>query len=282
MWILLVLLYGLLKGIRDVVKKLALKKSSTIEVLLVYTLLSFLIVIPTSKDAFLIDTSKLLPIAFKSFVVFVAWICSFEAIKKLPVSLVGVLDLSRVLFATSLGVLVLKETMRGNQYIGLFLVCIGLLSLKMSSTNGIKNDEDVKAVYILMVLASCILNATSGLMDKILMKSVTSGQLQFWYMGFLVIYYSLFALIRKQKISINAFKNVWIWLLAILFVIGDRSLFIANADPASKVTVMTLVKQSACLVTIIGGKFIFKEKHIIKKILCAAVVVAGICIAAYK
>ena len=73
----------------------------------------------------------------------------------------------------------------------------------------------------------------------------------------------------------SALKNHWIWLLAVLFVIADRCLFIANADPDSKVTVMTLIKQSSCFVTIIAGKFIFHEKKILHKFLCACIIVAG-------
>ena len=46
----------------------------------------------------------------------------------------------------------------------------------------------------------------------------------------------------------------------------------------SRVTVMTLIKQSGCVVTILAGKFIFKEKNIGYKLFCAAVIVAGIVI----
>lgn len=41
---------------------------------------------------------------------------------------------------------------------------------------------------------------------------------------------------------------------------------------------MTLLKQSGCIVTILAGKFIFKEKNIGYKLFCAAVIVAGIVI----
>lgn len=51
MWIWLVLLYGVLKGVREIVKKKALEQNSTIEVLFMYTFLSFAIVLPTAKQA---------------------------------------------------------------------------------------------------------------------------------------------------------------------------------------------------------------------------------------
>ena len=67
--------------------------------------------------------------------------------------------------------------------------------------------------------------------------------------------------------------------MAVMFVVADRSLFLANAMAESKVTVMTLIKQSGCLVTILGGKFVFHEKNIGYKLLCAGVIVAGIVVA---
>ena len=126
------------------------------------------------------------------------------------------------------------------------------------------------------------MNSISGFMDKILMKDITSSQLQFWYMLFIVFYYMLYILIKREKLSLSVLKNVWVWVLAILFVIGDKCLFIANANPESKISVMTLIKQSACIVTILGGKFIFKETGIGWKLLCASVVIAGIVLGVLK
>ncbi|MGN0381246.1 MAG: hypothetical protein ACI4EP_05145, partial [Suilimivivens sp.] len=61
-------------------------------------------------------------------------------------------------------------------------------------------------------------------------------------------------------------------------VAADKALFIANGMEQSRITVMTLLKQSGCIVTILAGKFIFKEKNIGYKLFCAAVIVAGIVI----
>lgn len=278
MWILYVLFYGLMKGARDVVKKIALDKNNFIEILVAYTGISLLMVVPTAGDALEMDKHFFIYIALKAFVIFLAWICSFKAIKKLPVSVVGLIDLSRVLYATLLGVIILGEVMKGTQYIGLALVCLGLLVLKYVSTTPTdsKNHEDIKTVYVLLALASCVLNATSGLMDKILMKDISSSQLQFWYMLFLFFYYIIFVIFTRAKISLSVLKNGWVWLLSIMFVLADKALFIANANPESRVTVMTLIKQSCCIVTIIGGKLIFKEKNILKKMLCAAIIISGI------
>lgn len=301
-WMLLVLLYGLLKGSREIAKKLAMNKNSVMEVLVVYTILSFIFVIPQAPKAGGLEPKFYGLIAIKSFCIFIAWICSFRSLKKLPVSLYGILDLSRVLFATFFGVALLDEVLSPYQISGLIIVCSGLLLLKfkppflrkifkieensstklpLASENSTTNVYPVW-IYVAMALISCLLNAVSGFMDKVLMKDISSSQLQFWYMLFLVIYYLIYILITREKIGLSVFKNIWVWILAVMFVIGDKALFIANGMADSRITIMTLIKQSGCIVTIIGGKFIFKEKNTAYRFFCAAVIICGIVLGVVK
>ncbi len=305
-WIPLVLLYGLLKGGREIAKKKAMEKNTVMEVLFVYTLMSFVFVLPQAGQAGGMEPRFFALIALKSFVMFLAWIFGFYSLKKMPVSLYGVLSLSRVLFATFSGVIFLHETLAGNQIAGLVIVCAGLLLLRVNprkketpgtlpqapKTEQTAPDQPapaatptpkpVKPIFIILAFASCILNAVSGFMDKILMRDVTSSQLQFWYMLFLIIYYGIYVLIKRIKISRSVFKNGWVWALAIMFVIGDKALFIANGMPQSRITIMTLIKQSACLVTIIGGKIFFKEDRILYRLFCAAIILGGIALSLFS
>lgn len=284
MWMWLVLLYGVFKGFREIVKKKALEKNSTIEVLFLYTLLAFLMVLPDAKNAFGMEPKYYFYIALKSFVIFLAWMFSFKAIKKMPISLYGVLDLSRVLFATLLGVVVLQEVLGVFQMIGLALVSMGLLLLKYKpgarAGKLAESGENVDIKLVVIAFASCMLNAVSGLMDKILMKDISSSQLQFWYMLFLVLMYLAFIFVTRTPVRMGSvLKNYWIWILSILFVIADRALFVANGMADSRITVMTLIKQSGCIVTILAGRFIFHEKNTGHKLVCAAIIIAGIVIA---
>lgn len=283
MWIWLVLLYGVLKGVREIVKKKALEQNSTIEVLFMYTFLSFAIVLPTAKQAMGVEPRFYFYIAMKSFVIFLAWMCSFRAIKRMPISLYGVLDLSRVLFATLLGVIVLQETLGFAQAVGLVFVSAGLLFLKYKPKSlreaGGLAGEKVEAKFVVMAFLSCLLNALSGLLDKLLMRDITSSQLQFWYLLFLTLFYLAFILISRTPVNWKrAVCNKWVWLLSLLIVIADRALFVANGMEGSKVTVMTLLKQAGCVVTILAGRFLFREKNTGHKLVCAAIIIAGIVI----
>lgn len=279
---LLVLVYGLIKGIREICKKKALEKNSVIEVLLVYTFISFLICIPQFSEAKGLTINQYFWVAVKAFIIFIAWIAGFKAVKNLPISLCGVLDLSRVLFASLLGVLVLGEQITIYKAVGLLFVSIGLLFLKFNpfvkKESLLASDSKPSTFCVFLAFLSCILNAVSGLMDKILMKEINSSQLQFWYVLFMVIFYALYTLIRRIMINKSILKNIWVWFLAIGLIAMDKCLFIANAYPESQVTIMTMIKQSSVIIAILSGKFIFKEKNILHKITCAIIIIIGILI----
>lgn len=277
MWIALVSLYGILKGIRDVIKKKAMEKNTAMEVLFFYTLVSFLFVAPDTKNAFSLNFHYIGFIMIKSLIIFISWICSFRAIKKIPIGFYGIMDMSRVIFASVLGILILNEVMTYNKIIGMAMVLLGLLLVNFVKGSG---QDRVKPIFIILVLISCLGNATSELLDKMLMQHMNSGQLQYWYMFFLVVLYLGYLIISRTKIQWKAlFKNYWVWILSILFVIGDKALFVACADENSTVVTMTLIKQCSVLITIIGGRIVFKEKHIAYKLLCAGIIIAGIVLA---
>lgn len=255
-----------------------------------YTLLSFLIVLPDVRHATGMEPKFYFYISIKSFVIFLAWMFSFKAIRKMPISLYGVLDLSRVMFATLLGVFVLQEVIGRYQVAGLVFVSAGLLLLKYrphrrQETAGGREvaagsgEQRVGAVYVVMAFASCMLNALSGLLDKLLMREVSSAQLQFWYMFFLVLFYLLYILFTRTPVRMGSvIRNKWVWMLSVLFVIADRALFIANGMPGSRITVMTLLKQAGCVVTILAGRYLFKEKDTTHKLVCALIIIMGIVI----
>ena len=309
LWMLLTLFYGVVKGLREIVKKKSLEKSTVMEVLFFYTLIGFVILLPDVGEVTFIKPNLLLWVAVKSFVIFIAWICGFRAIREIPVSLYGLLDLSRVLFATLLGVVFIKEILRPTQMIGLLLVAAGLMALRFEGRfrakrsrnaeaaadapeiteekDGTKAEEDGKEkkkgsrmwLFVVLSFLSAFLNAVSGTMDKVLTKDISPADLQFWYMLFLVLFYALYMIISRTHMDWKkTLKNYWIWILSILFILADRALFMANQIPESKVTVMTLIKQSGCIVTILGGRLVFKEKGMVYKLFCASVIIAGIMI----
>ncbi len=282
MWIALAALYGILKGVRDVIKKIALQKSSTVEVLFFYTLLSLVFVTPWAGEAFAMFNGSmhyLALIAVKSFVIYIAWICSFKAIENMPIGLYGLMDMSRVVITSILSVTLLGEMMTLQKAIGMVLVIDGLVLVNMTKTGG-AGGEKARMKYIGLVMISCLMNSCSEIFDKWFMRpetGITTGQLQFWYLFFLTVMYMIHIFVKRIHIDWRMiYKNYWLVILAVLFVIGDKALFVANRT--GSVIPLTLCKQCAVMITILGGRVVFKEKNIIFKLLCAVVVICGIII----
>lgn len=273
-WILYIVIYALLKGSREGMKKAALKKSSSNEILFFYTLIGFILTIPFSSAAFALEPIYIFYAFLKAAVVCTAWIFAFSALKNMSVSLYGIMDLSRMIFSTLLGVFLLGEDFTVPKAIGMTLVIAGLLLANL------KKSTDAKGVTLPVLIAAllnCFFNAISGTMDKVLMQHMSSSQLQFWFMLFMTLIYGAVLLVRREKISVKSIKtNYWIPLLSISLIIGDRLLFEANANPASQVTLMTVIKQSSVIVTVLTGWLVFKEKHILYKLMCTLIVLAGI------
>ena len=277
-WILFIFIYAFLKGSREGIKKAALKKSSSNEILFFYTLVGFLITAPFSwQEAIATEPIYIFYSFIKAAVVCAAWIFAFLAIKKMSVSLYGIMDLSRMVFSTALGVFILGETFTLAKAIGVTLVIIGLLMVNLKKDT---SSKGVTFTVLIAALLNCFLNAISGTMDKVLMKSMESSQLQFWFMLFMTVIYGIVLLVRKEKVSVKCLKyNYWIPVMSISLIVGDKLLFEANANPASEVTIMTIIKQSAVIVTVLTGWLVFKEKNILYKMMCASIVLTGIFIA---
>lgn len=278
LWIIFIFIYSFLKGSREGMKKAALKKSSSSEILFFYTLIGFILTIPFSKDAFSLAPIYIFYVFLKSAVVCTAWIFAFIAIDKMSVSLYGITDLARMVFSTLLGVIVLGESFTVQKAIGVILVIAGLMLANLKKTSS--GTKEITLPVLIAVLLNCFLNAVSGTMDKVLMKYMLSSQLQFWFMLFTTVIYGAILLVKREKISIKTLKtNYWVPLMSISLIIGDRLLFEANASPLSEVTVMTVIKQSSVIVTVLTGWLVFKEKHILYKMMCTLIVLSGIFIA---
>jgi len=187
------------------------------------------------------------------------------------------MDLSRMVFSTMLGVFVLGESFTVNKAIGVALVILGLMLVNAKKNS---SSKGVSIPVLAVALLNCFFNAVSGTMDKVLMGYMESTQLQFWFMLFMTIIYGVTLIIRKEKISIKSIKtNYWIPVMSLSLIIGDRLLFEANKNPLSEVTLMTVIKQSSVIVSVLTGYFVFKEKDILYKLMCTLIVLSGIFVA---
>ena len=276
LWIIFTLIYGILKGAREPIKKSILRGVGVLPALFAYTFIGFLMSVPFARGIFSFPPRLFFFIALKAGVLVFAWLLSFKGIRKIPVSVYGICDMSRVIFSTLLGVAFLGESLTAKGIVSLALVAVGLYFANQKKAAA---NEGYQIRYVWYILLSCFLNGISGILDKYIMATgeITSSALQFWFMLFLSMFYLIYMLATREKLELKkSFSNPLVYLLSFLLIFGDRLIFVANADSGSQVTIMTILKQSSAVVTIVLGKLIYKEKNIAKKLACALVIILGI------
>ena len=274
-WVYYTILHAVFLAFFEASKKKASEKNSIYVVLASFSLIGFIITAIITEDALMLDYNYLPVILLKSSVVAVAWILGLTALKQMEISLYSMIRISTIIITVILSSIVLGEVITIKSLIGMIIVVLGLILVnKGSHEEGSKNNS-MKPILILLV--SCIFNSISAIIDKKVLSHVNSGQLQFWFLLFLSIYFWLFVIIRREKIDFKIVKkNYWIPLAAISIVTSDRLLFKANQIESSQVIVITMLNQLSVIISIILGKVLFGEKNIIKKLLYSLLIICGI------
>ena len=276
-WVIYTVIYAVLMGIFECAKKKAIEKNFVYEVLATLGIASFLMAAFTCKDVFNINAYIILAIFTKSLAIVISWIICLYVIRKMSISLYSVISLSKIIFVTILSVIFLGEKITITTFIGSAIVILGLILVNKITNTKENKETSFKSVFLL--LCACVLSAVAGILDKKVLMYASPDQMQFWFLLFLAIMYIVILLVKKRKINFTKLKkNYWILLAAICLVVGDKFLFAANEISESKVAIMTIIKQVSTIEIIILGKFLFKEKNIMKKLACSTLIICGIII----
>ena len=274
-WVLLTIIYAILVSLSEVTKKKATKSNSIIEVLAGHILVALIVTFFTTKDIFDINYNFLPIIFIKSLIIYITWILGLKALDGLDLGIYGMVKISRVIFSVLLSCILLGEKITSVTAIGMAMIITGLILVNTTAIDDSNKKNSWKLV--LLFLVSCFGSSVSAIIDKKILVYVSTGQLQFWFLLFLTLFYWITLFVKKEKINFKNLKtNYWVLIVGILLAIGDRFLFIANQNPDSKVIVMTMLKQLSVVISIILGKLIFDEKNILKKILYSILIITGV------
>ena len=274
-WILLTILYAIFLSLFEATKKKAIEKNSIYEVLALFSLIAFFLVLFITRDAFKINYIFLPIIFFKSSIIVIAWILGLKALDGISISKYGIIKTSKIIFSVLLSMLIVGEKITIITLLGMSIVILGLILVSRTTDNEENKKSSTKLIIFLLI--SCLLNSISAIIDKKILFHIASSQLQFWLLLFLTVYYWAILIIKRKKIDFNKIKkNYCIPLIAICLVVGDRLLFIANDNSNSQVIIMTRLKQLSVIISILLGKLLFAEKDIMKKLLYSILIIIGI------
>lgn len=182
------------------------------------------------------------------------------------------------------------EKLAGPQYIGIALVCIGVIALGFVETNEddeLRNLRQEKANYrysksalaIILPLIYCLLDALGTFADSKVLETLDEDvanvayELTFFVIGIAAFIYVKF--IKKQKYLIK--KEVPKYVGAVFETAGQFAYIYAIGDE-EHVAMAAPVISAYCLASVIWGRIFLKEKLSVRHYITIIVAVIGIII----
>ena len=284
MWIFYSALYGFFNGFYAVFRKKSAEKTNVLFVLALMSTVGFLLSSWYVVFGVSISAESFLFLLLKSAIVCTAWVLELYALKDYFISVLQPLSAVRVVLAFLLAIIVFSEQVFWWQFIGVIVIFIGILLLRTNTKNEQTNiSNSIQKRCIILYLIACICQECSSLIDKFTLQTISSYQMQFWFMLFVAIFlwiWFFIVSIKHKKLQANKsdLKNIFIYLAAIMLFVGDQFLFRALNDPASKLSVASMLKQISIIVSVVVGGLVFKEPNLKKKLIFLAMILVGIII----
>jgi drug/metabolite transporter (DMT)-like permease len=211
-----------------------------------------------------------------------AFLCVMIALKNLNISSALPLLALTPGFVAVFAFLLLGESIKNVEIIGLVLLLAGSYVLESRSLKDILSPWNIfkKSNYYRYILLALLLFTASSVMDKLLLirlnlTPVALIAVQHFYFAvlFAFIYFFYAFKTKLPGISIKGNDLWWIILISVL-TIGYRYTQIVAVSIASVAIVLAVKRTSVFWATVIGGK-IFNEENLLKKTLAVILIVAG-------
>lgn len=289
MWLSLAFLSAALLGLYDVAKKRSLTGMTALPVLLLNTLFSSLIFLPTILSAEFglgwFDATPLasapgtaqahLLVLVKSSIVLVSWIFGYFGMKHLPITIVGPINATRPVLVLLGALLLFGERLNAWQWTG---VLLALASLVLLSRSGRREGVDFRHnVWILCLAVAAVTGAASGLYDKYIMSRLDAAFVQSWYnlyqLGMMTVVTALLWWPRRRESPFH-----WCWsipLISIFLSAADFAYFCALREEGALIAVVSMVRRGSVIVSFLCGALLFHERNLRSKAVDLALILVG-------
>ncbi len=290
MWLLLAFLSAALLGLYDVAKKVALRDNAVLPVLLLNTLFSTLLFAPFLVSAvagfdlfegtmFHIEEGGWdahILVILKSAIVLSSWIFGYFALKHLPLTIVGPVNATRPVMVLLGAMLLFGERLNLWQWSGVLLSILSLLLLSMAGRK--EGINFARNKWVLLLAASAVMGAVSGLYDKFIMRELSPIFVQSWYNLYQLLMMSIVVAILylPRRSSTTPFR--WSWAIPCISIIlscADFAYFYALSDQEAMISVVSMVRRSSVVVSFTFGAMIFREKNLRTKALDLLLIIVG-------
>lgn len=293
MWIYLGLLSALFLGLHNLCKKHAVQNNEAIAILLGTAISGFLFVIPyfiisCTHPEFAQKINLYIPslsleqhglIMIKSMLMTGSWILAYQALKQLPITIVTPIRSSGPFFTLIGAIFIYNEQPNIWQWIGFFTIIISMiLYAKVGKLEGI---DFKKNPWIFAIIGATLLGSSSGLYDKFLIQNIKFAPqtLQFWFCFYVIIFLGIILSVIWFPYKEKRENFKWRWSIlgvGVLLQLADYFYFKALSQPQALIMLLSAIKRSQILISVIIGGILFKEKNKRKKILPLIGVMLGV------
>ncbi|WP_304582185.1 EamA family transporter [uncultured Alistipes sp.] len=290
MWLTLAFVSAALLGLYDAAKKTALTDNAVLPVLLLNTLFSTLIFLPTILSAEggwgWFDGTVLAStpgsahahglVVLKSAIVLASWIFGYFGIKHLPITIVGPINATRPVMVLVGAMLVFGERLNLYQWIGVGLALVSLFMLSRSSRR--EGVDFAHNLWIVFVALAAVTGAMSGLYDKFIMSRLDAVFVQGWYNLYQLMMMSVVVAVLwwPRRRSTTPFHWSWaIPLISVFLSLADFAYLMALREADAMISVVSMIRRGSVVVSFACGALLFHERNLRSKAVDLAFILAG-------
>lgn len=217
-------------------------------------------------------------LALKSTIVASSWVCTYFAVKHLPVSIASPIRATGPIWILLGALVILAERPTWLEMAGVATTIGSFIGLSLAG-----RDEGIhfhRNKWIYLLLAGTGLGAVSAMYDRFLLarQGYSAATVQAWFSIYLPVVFSPVVIGWKLRWwQRNEFHWRWsIMLLSLALLVSDFVYFGALRDPRALISLVSSIRRGSTLVAFAGGLLFFGEKYSRNKLLAVLGVLAGI------
>lgn len=214
----------------------------------------------------------------KSAIVAASWVCTYFAIKHLPVSIASPIRATGPIWILFGALALMAERPTWIEMAGVATTIGSFIGLSLAG-----RDEGIpfgRNKWIYLLIGGTILGAVSAMYDRFLLggRGYSAATVQAWFSVYLAVVFLPVVIGWKFRWwPRNEFHWRWsIVLLSLALLVSDFVYFGALRDPRALISLVSSIRRGSTLVAFAGSVVFFKEACSRRKVLAVAGVLVGI------
>ncbi|HEY0467985.1 MAG TPA: EamA family transporter, partial [Polyangiaceae bacterium] len=204
---------------------------------------------------------------FKAAIVAASWLCTYLAVKHLPISLAAPIRATSPLWTLAAAILLLAERPSWLQVLGISTTLLSFLGLSVvGRREGVHFHRDRWVGYMLL---GTLFGAASGLYYKLLLGklALTPATVQAWFSIYLLALFAPLASVwwfargRRQAPALRFQFRFSMPILALCLLCADFAYFSALREQAGLISLVASLRRGSTLIAFAAGVFLFKEAN---------------------